>query len=74
MDKDLLLAELIAVYQHFIILGLRTEGIGPNTRAMDFKNAEIMDPLGKLVPPMIELPNNIQELVIKIRKEKYNIE
>lgn len=74
MDKDLLLAELIAVYQHFTILGLRIEGIGPNTRAMDFKNAEIMDPLGKLVPPMIELPNNIQELVIKIRKEKYNIE
>lgn len=73
-EKDLLLAELIALTHHFTVLGFRT-GDGPvyNTGLKDFKNEEVMEPLGGLVPPLSKLPENIQELVKDIRDWKYNI-
>ena len=75
MKQDIeLLAETISAIQYIQILLLRTDPDKyPPVHDRPITNKELWDIISGLVPPMRELSEDLQELIIKIREEKYGI-
>ena len=75
MKKDIeLLAETISAIQYIQILLLRTDPDKyPPCHERQITNKELWNIILGVVPPMIELSEDLQKLVISTREEKYGI-
>jgi hypothetical protein len=77
MNKDQYLAEFISAFQYITILLLRTDDkYKPFQKEWEknIKNDELWNIIRKLDMKMDNYPDELQELIVKVRKEKYGIE
>lgn len=71
LDQTELIAELVSFHQKLIILALRTDDNHRNYRGVSTE--EIFELEKKLNYRYLDLPKDLQERIIEVRKEKYGL-
>jgi hypothetical protein len=71
LDQTELIAELVSFHQKLIILALRLDDNHRNYRGVSTE--EIFELEKKLNYRYLDLPKDLQERIIEVRKEKYGI-
>jgi hypothetical protein len=71
LDQTELIAELVSFHQKLIILALRSDDNYRNYRGVSTE--EIFELEKKLNYRYLDLPKDLQDKIIEVRKEKYGI-